>query len=143
MQDADDAGRKGTRKTLGKNNLVGLSSGLEEDIQQGTIFEKEMTKNIRNCENNVAVRNVKHAFSKGICPLHVVEVSTGRAETGLAGKWNPAELITAIAGIHGSVLRISTVEDFPDFRENNRAERFGKQHREPITKDFEEEGNTF
>ena len=48
---------------------------------------------------NVAVRNVKHAFGEGVCPLHVVEISAGRAETGFAGKWNPAELIAVITGI--------------------------------------------
>jgi hypothetical protein len=47
--------------------------------------------------------------------LHIVEVSTRRAETGLAGEWNPTDLIAAVTTVHDTVLRIPAVEYFSDF----------------------------
>ena len=74
-----------------------------------------MEKDIWNCEDNMAVWNIEHTFSEGICPLHIVEVSTRRAETGLAGEWNPTDLIAAVTTVHDTVLRIPAVEYFSDF----------------------------
>ena len=63
--------------------------------------------------------NVKHSFSEGVSALHIVEVAAGRTESGFTGKRNPADLIAAIAGIHGSVFLISAVEDLLDFGDDD------------------------
>ena len=143
MQDANDARRKRTCETLRNNSFVGLSGGFEENIQQGTILEKEMAKSIGDCKDNMAMWNVEHALSEGVGTLHIVEIPTGKTEAGFAGKRNPADLIATIAGVHGTVFGIFTVEYFYDFRDNDRTQRLLLQHREPITKDLEEEGNAF
>ncbi len=100
-----------------------------------------MAKDIWNCEDNMAVRNVEHAFGEGVSTLHVVEVSTGRAETGLAGEWNPTDLIAAVTAVHSAVFRIPAVEYFFDFGNDNGSKMKCLQHREPVTENFEEEGN--
>jgi len=67
----------------------------------------------------MAMWNVEHSFGKGISTLHIVEVATGRTESGFTGKRDPADVIAAIAGIHGSVFRISAVEDLSDFGDDD------------------------
>ena len=69
----------------------------------------------------MAMWDFKHSFGKSIGTMHVIEITAGRTETGITGKRTPAEMIAMIAGIHGSVFRISAVENFLDFRDNNRA----------------------
>ena len=115
MQDADNAESKGTRESLSNNNLVGLSGSVEENIQKGTVFEEIMAENIRNCKNNVAMGNVKHAFGKSVSALHVVKISAGRTEAGFTGEGNPTNLVAAVTAVHGAVLWIPAVEDFFDF----------------------------
>ena len=80
MQNADDAGRKRPFESLTNNDLVSLSSSFEKDIQKGTVFQEKMTEDIWNREDNMAMGDVKHTFSKRIGTLHVVEVSAGRTE---------------------------------------------------------------
>ena len=57
----------------------------------------------------------RYTFSKRVGTLHVVEVSAGRTETGFAGERNPAELTASVTDIHGSVFRVSAVQNFIDF----------------------------
>ena len=40
MQNADDAGREGTGKTLSDDFFVRLSGSLEKNIQKGTVFQE-------------------------------------------------------------------------------------------------------
>ena len=75
MQNADNAGREGTGKTLSDDFFVRLSGSLEKNIQKGTVFQEIMAKDIRNGEDNMAMGDVKHAFSERVSPLHVVEIS--------------------------------------------------------------------
>ena len=121
MQDADDTRSKETGKSLSDDFFVCLSGDLEKDIQQGTVFQKKMSENIRNCEDNMAMGNVKHAFSKCIGALHVIEVAAGWTETGLAGEGHPADLIATVTTIHGAILRIPAVEHFSDFGNDDRS----------------------
>lgn len=68
----------------------------------------------------MTMRNIKHVFSKSVGTLHVVEVTAGRTETGLAGERNPADMIAAVTAVHGTVLWVSTVEDLSDFGNDDR-----------------------
>ena len=95
-----------------------------------------MTEDVWNCEDNMAVWNVKHTFGKSICTLHIVKVSTGRAEAGLACKWYKTDLIAAVTAVHGSVLRIPAVEYLFDFGNDDRAKVQCLQHRKHVTEDF-------
>ena len=115
MQNANDARRKSPFESLANDDLVSLNSSFEKDVQKGAVFQKKMSEDFRNCEDNMAMGNVKHAFSKCIGALHVIEVAAGWTETGLAGERNPAELFTVVTGIHCSVFRVSAVQNFFNF----------------------------
>ena len=80
-----------------------------------------MTQTFGHSEDNMTVGDVKHSFRQSVSTLHVVEVTTGRAETGLAGKRNPAQLIAAVTAIQDTILWVTTVEDFSDFGNDDRS----------------------
>ena len=102
-----------------------------------------MAKRFGYSKNNVMVRDIEHSLGQGIGALHVIKVSAGRTETGLTGKRNPANLIATITVVHDAILWVLTVENFFDFRDDNRTEIHCLQHMKPITRDFAEEGDAF
>ena len=120
MQNADDARRKRPFETLADDDLVSLSSSIEKDIQKRTVFQEKRTEDIWNREDDMAMADVKHTFSKRIGALHVVEVTAGRTEAGFAGEGNPADLIATVTAIHGAVLWIPAVEDLLNFGNDDR-----------------------
>lgn len=91
----------------------------------------------------MTVRDIEQSFCQGVGTLHVVKISAGRTKAGFTGEWNPTEVIAAVTAVHGAILWVPTVENFFDFRDDDRMEIHCLQHREPITEDFYEEGNAF
>lgn len=98
-----------------------LGRGLEEDMEEGTIFTEVRTEFFGDGKNNMAMPAIDELERNGISTVSLISSAAGIAESGMTAKRDELVGITVRADVKVTAeIRVTAADDLLNFSTDNR-----------------------